>query len=141
MLLKECQDIQIRCGGTSLSASITGVEDDIYVSDPSGQVSNLLLQIIIINNSLHPYKVIDIIMQMTFRDINGLVEQNVKLQSQVQRLSAELEKRDEELKVSICVFPFPFSWDSSGMSFQEVLVTEIFTLELCRRVSKLKCKN
>lgn len=107
MLLKECQDIQIRCGGTSLSASITGVEDDIYVSDPSGQVSNLL-QTIIINNSLHPYKVVDIIMQMTFRDINGLVEQNVKLQSQVQRLSAELEKRDEELKVSICVFPFSF---------------------------------
>ncbi|XP_078175227.1 nuclear pore anchor isoform X2 [Carex rostrata] len=98
VLLKECQDIQIRCGGTSLSASIIGVEDDIYVSDPSGQVSNLLLQTIIINNSLHPYKVIDIIMQMTFRDINGLVEQNVKLQSQVQRLSAELEKRDEELK-------------------------------------------
>lgn len=119
MLLKECQDIQIRCGSTSLSASITGVEDDIYVSDPSGQVSNLLLQTIIINNSLHPYKVIDIMIQMTFRDINGLVEQNVKLQSQVQRLSAELEKRDEELQVSICVFPFPFSWDSSGMSFRK----------------------
>ncbi|KAF3329142.1 nuclear-pore anchor isoform X2 [Carex littledalei] len=72
VLLKECQDIQIRCGGTSLSASLMGVEDDIHVSDPSGQ--------------------------MTFRDINGLVEQNVELQSQVQRLSAELEKRDEELK-------------------------------------------
>lgn len=72
VLLKECQDIQIRCGSTSLSASITGVEDDIYVSDPSGH--------------------------MTFRDINGLVEQNVELQSQVQRLSAELEKRDEELQ-------------------------------------------
>lgn len=47
-------------------------------------------------------------MQMTFRDIYGLVEQNVELQSQVQRLSAELEKRDEELKVSIFGFFFIF---------------------------------
>jgi hypothetical protein len=37
--------------------------------------------------------------QMTFRNIKELVEQNVELQSRVQRLSAELEKRDEELKV------------------------------------------
>lgn len=55
MLLKECQDIQIRCGGTSLSASSVGGEDDIYVSDPNGQVSNLLHQTNIIYNSLHPY--------------------------------------------------------------------------------------
>ncbi|KAJ3700618.1 hypothetical protein LUZ61_004323 [Rhynchospora tenuis] len=72
VLLKECQDIQIRCGGTSLSASLMGGEGGVDLSDSPGQ--------------------------MTFKDISGLVEQNVVLQSQVQRLSAELEKKDEELK-------------------------------------------
>ncbi|KAJ4756884.1 Nuclear-pore anchor [Rhynchospora pubera] len=72
VLLKECQDIQIRCGGSSLSASLMGGEGGVDLSDSPGQ--------------------------MTFKDISGLVEQNVVLQSQVQRLSAELEKKDEELK-------------------------------------------
>jgi hypothetical protein len=93
--LKECQDIQIRCGGGALSTNLIGVEDD---KDPNGQVSNLLLQTNIISNHCI-FIVIYGLMQMTFRNIKELVEQNVELQSQVQRLSAELEKRDEELEV------------------------------------------
>lgn len=36
---------------------------------------------------------------MAFRDINDLVDQNVKLRGRVLCLSAELESKEEELKV------------------------------------------
>lgn len=38
---------------------------------------------------------------MSFKDISGLVEQNVDLRHLVHRLTCEDEKKEEELKVSI----------------------------------------
>lgn len=75
VLLKECQDIQLRCGGNphihvegSLSTVSTG----------SGGLINADT--------------------LTFKDINELVEQNVKLRSLVHRLSADEEKKETELR-------------------------------------------
>ena len=44
--------------------------------------------------------------QMSFKDINGLVQQNVQLRNQVHMLSADLDKKDMELQVSVicCCF-------------------------------------
>lgn len=41
---------------------------------------------------------------MTFKGINELVEQNVQLRGQVRCLSAEVEKKDAELRVGIKYF-------------------------------------
>lgn len=38
--------------------------------------------------------------QLTFKDINGLVEQNVQLRSLVRNLSDQIESREMEFKVS-----------------------------------------
>ena len=38
--------------------------------------------------------------QVTFKDMNGLVEQNTQLRSLVRRLSDQIENREAELKVS-----------------------------------------
>jgi len=37
---------------------------------------------------------------MSFKDINGLVQQNVQLRNQVHMLSADLDKKDMELRVN-----------------------------------------
>ena len=37
---------------------------------------------------------------MAFKDINGLVQQNVQLRNQVHMLSADLDKKDMELRVN-----------------------------------------
>lgn len=46
--------------------------------------------------------------QMSFKDINGLVQQNIQLRNQVHMLSADLDKKDMELRVSVicCCFFF-----------------------------------
>lgn len=43
---------------------------------------------------------------MSFKDINGLVQQNVQLKNQVHMLNADLDKKDMELRVSVigCFF-------------------------------------
>ena len=38
---------------------------------------------------------------MAFKDINGLVQQNVQLRNQVHMLSADLDKKDMELQVNV----------------------------------------
>ena len=44
--------------------------------------------------------------QMSFKDINGLVQQNVQLRNQVHMLSVDLDKKDMELRASVicCCF-------------------------------------
>lgn len=39
-------------------------------------------------------------LQLTFKDINGLVEQNAQLRSLVRKLSDQIENKEVELKVS-----------------------------------------
>lgn len=43
-------------------------------------------------------------LQVNFKDINGLVEQNTQLRSLVRRLSDQIESREAELKVSSNLF-------------------------------------
>ncbi|XP_059455352.1 nuclear-pore anchor isoform X2 [Corylus avellana] len=79
VLLKECRDIQLRCGSTGLDSindgtTIVGTNAE---SDTEKVISERLL---------------------TFKDINGLVEQNVQLRSLVRNLSDQVESREMEFK-------------------------------------------
>ncbi|KAG5549723.1 hypothetical protein RHGRI_014880 [Rhododendron griersonianum] len=81
ILLKECRDVQLRCGsmghiyaGDTISFPIVELNAD---SDTENVISERLL---------------------TFKDINGLVEQNVQLRSLVRSLSDQIGNRDMELK-------------------------------------------
>ncbi|PIA37605.1 hypothetical protein AQUCO_03000279v1 [Aquilegia coerulea] len=80
-LLKECRDIQLRCGSASdvyPDEGVTTISVEMKdVSDTERVISERLL---------------------TFKDINELVEQNVKLRSLLRSLSDQNEKRDTELR-------------------------------------------
>ncbi|KAJ6726782.1 NUCLEOPROTEIN TPR [Salix purpurea] len=80
VLLKECRDIQLRCGSSGHdqvddSKAIAPVGMDVE-SDPE----NAILE------------------RLTFKDINGLVEQNVQLRSLVRDLSDQIEDREMVFK-------------------------------------------
>ncbi|KAF8103451.1 hypothetical protein N665_0188s0387 [Sinapis alba] len=80
ILLKECRDVQLRCG-----AARDDEEDDTQLSDVEMDTESEADKII----SEHLLK---------FKDINGLVEQNVKLRNLVRSLSEQIESREMELK-------------------------------------------
>ncbi|CAF2060425.1 unnamed protein product [Brassica napus] len=80
ILLKECRDVQLRCG-----AAGDEEEDDTQLSDVEMDMESEADKII----SEHLLK---------FKDINGLVEQNVKLRNLVRSLSEQIESRETELK-------------------------------------------
>ncbi|XP_057795095.1 nuclear-pore anchor [Salvia miltiorrhiza] len=81
VLLKECRDVQLRCG------SVARYQDDELLSGfsvPLGtepRAENVILDRL-----------------LTFKDINGLVEQNVQLRSVVHNLSDQIEESEAELK-------------------------------------------
>ncbi|KAL9262657.1 Nuclear-pore anchor-like protein [Drosera capensis] len=81
VLLKECHDIQLQFGSVhheSASANATAFLSDLNAgSDVERVISEQLL---------------------TFKDINGLVDQNVKLRSLVRSLSDKIDVREAELK-------------------------------------------
>ncbi|KAF8729494.1 hypothetical protein HU200_017432 [Digitaria exilis] len=79
VLLKECQDIQLRCG-----SSLPNVGDGAFSANIGSALSN-------VENNIKDN-------QMAFKDINGLVQQNVQLRNQVHMLSADLDKKDMELR-------------------------------------------
>ncbi|KAF8412623.1 hypothetical protein HHK36_000592 [Tetracentron sinense] len=81
VLLKECRDIQLRCG------SIGEVYDDDGTIAPAFEMDEESGAGKVISERL-----------LTFKDINGLVEQNVHLRSLVRSLSDEIESRNEELR-------------------------------------------
>ncbi|KAK3159063.1 hypothetical protein QOZ80_2AG0145200 [Eleusine coracana subsp. coracana] len=80
VLLKECQDIQLRCG-----SSLPNVGPGALSASLANGLSNA-------ENNLKDC--------MTFKDINELVQQNVQLRNQVHLLSADLDKKDMELRES-----------------------------------------
>ncbi|CAO2047542.1 unnamed protein product [Urochloa humidicola] len=80
VLLKECQDIQLRCG-----SSLPNVGNGAFSASIGSVLSNVEHNI---NDN------------MAFKDINGLVQQNVQLRNQVHMLSADLDKKDMELRES-----------------------------------------
>jgi len=80
VLLKECQDIQLRCG-----SSLPNVGNGAFSASLGSVLSNV------------EHNIKD---NMSFKDINGLVQQNVQLRNQVHMLSADLDKKDMELRES-----------------------------------------
>lgn len=81
VLLKECRDIQLRCGSTS------HMDPDDYVTNTSMEMTFDSDVENVISERL-----------LTFKDITGLVEQNVQLRSLVRNLSDQNDTRDAELK-------------------------------------------
>ncbi|XP_026391680.1 nuclear-pore anchor-like isoform X2 [Papaver somniferum] len=81
VLLKECRDIQLRCGSTS------HMDPDDYVTSTSMKMTFDSDVEKVISERL-----------LTFKDITGLVEQNVQLRSLVRNLSDQNDTRDAELK-------------------------------------------
>ncbi|XP_074591609.1 nuclear-pore anchor-like isoform X2 [Curcuma longa] len=78
LLLKECQEIQVRCGvaqsyNNNPLASTVNIDD---VNEGRSTSEHLI----------------------SFKDINELVEQNVQLRGHVARLSTEMENKETELK-------------------------------------------
>ncbi|KAK8705798.1 hypothetical protein V6N13_049389 [Hibiscus sabdariffa] len=80
VLLKECRDIQLRCG--PVGHDFPG--DDATVAP----AADMMLE-------SNADKVIS---ELTFKDINGLVEQNVQLRSLVRDLSDQMESKEMEFK-------------------------------------------
>ncbi|XP_024018829.1 nuclear-pore anchor isoform X2 [Morus notabilis] len=81
VLLKECRDIQIRCG-SSMKDIVNDASSIVHFemttdSDAEKVISERLL---------------------TFKDINGLVEQNAQLRSLVRNLSDQIENKEYEFK-------------------------------------------
>ncbi|KAK4285608.1 hypothetical protein QN277_002284 [Acacia crassicarpa] len=80
VLLKECRDIQLRCGSIGFDAidkaahSLSRIQTE---TDAEKVISEHLL---------------------TFKDINGLVEQNVQLRSLARNLSDQIENKEMEFK-------------------------------------------
>lgn len=110
VLLKECQDIQVRCGsfGNNVNATniasrtSTDTEAENIISEHL--VSFFLIYFILVFEFLHfilacNHFNLGIETQLTFKDINGLVEQNVQLRSLVRSLSGQLENQEVEFKV------------------------------------------
>ncbi|KAL3625105.1 hypothetical protein CASFOL_031773 [Castilleja foliolosa] len=81
VLLKECRDVQLRCG------SVARYNDDELVTGPIVPLHDQSNSENIISERL-----------LTFKDINGLVEQNVQLRSLVRHLSDQIEEKESEWK-------------------------------------------
>ncbi|KAJ1280991.1 hypothetical protein BS78_04G274600 [Paspalum vaginatum] len=80
VLLKECQDIQLRCG-----SSLPNVGHGAFSTSIGSVLSN-------VEQNIED--------NMAFKDINGLVQQNVQLRNQIHLLSDDLDKKDMELRES-----------------------------------------
>lgn len=80
ILLKECQDVQLRCGSVG-----------------DGFADGSLSSIVELNAETETGKVISERL-LAYKDIHGLVEQNVQLRSLVQRLSEQIEGTEMDLK-------------------------------------------
>eukprot|EP01018_Ginkgo_biloba_P028799 Gb_36757 [translate_table: standard] len=81
VLLKECRDIQLRCGVVQDISNDDTVIDDVILA-PDGTASDK-----VISDRL-----------LTFKDIQGMVEQNCQLRSLVRTLAQQNEQREQELK-------------------------------------------
>ncbi|GAA0149677.1 primary active transporter [Lithospermum erythrorhizon] len=79
VLLKECRDVQLRCGNHDYSAE--EFPDAIISLDAISDAGSIFTT-----------------QRLTFKDINGLVEQNVQLRSLVNSLSDDIDSKQKELQ-------------------------------------------
>lgn len=119
VLLKECRDIQLRCGSDSHESDEEMVMDAFELNEESDiekiirerLVSTWVVFLYGICAQNHSFEscanlehlVYDawlILLQLTFKDIHGLVEQNVKLRSLVRNLSHQIDDQEAEFKVA-----------------------------------------
>ncbi|XWS16718.1 hypothetical protein CRYUN_Cryun33cG0001800 [Craigia yunnanensis] len=82
VLLKECRDIQLHCG--SIGHDFSGGDATVAAADMSVEPN-----------------ADKVISELTFKDINGLVEQNVQLRSLVRDLSDRIESKQMEFKENL----------------------------------------
>ncbi|KAK7323970.1 hypothetical protein VNO77_27474 [Canavalia gladiata] len=80
VLLKECRDIQLRCGSSGYDI-VDDASNIASMTSTEAEAEN------VISENL-----------LTFKDINGLVEQNVQLRSLVRSLSDQIENQEVEFK-------------------------------------------
>ncbi|KAI8550055.1 hypothetical protein RHMOL_Rhmol06G0074600 [Rhododendron molle] len=81
ILLKECRDVQLRCGSMGHNYAGDTSSFPIVELNAASDMENVISERL-----------------LTFKDINGLVEQNVQLRSLVRSLSDQIGNRDMELK-------------------------------------------
>ncbi|KVI05373.1 Tetratricopeptide, MLP1/MLP2-like protein, partial [Cynara cardunculus var. scolymus] len=81
ILLKECRDIQLRCGSADYDSAIEGMSSLADQSNVSSDADTVFSERL-----------------LTFKDINGLVEQNVQLRGLVRLLTEQIETKEVELK-------------------------------------------
>ncbi|CAK9179681.1 unnamed protein product [Ilex paraguariensis] len=81
VLLKECRDMQLRCGSASHDQGNNGMTTSVVVLNAESSAEKVISERL-----------------LTFKDINGLVEQNVQLRSLVRSLSSQIENKEMELK-------------------------------------------
>ncbi|KAK9278500.1 hypothetical protein L1049_028066 [Liquidambar formosana] len=81
ILLKECRDIQLRCGSIGHDYADDGITTVAVEMNSESEAEKVISERL-----------------LTFKDINGLVGQNVQLRSLARSLSDQIEKRDMELK-------------------------------------------
>ncbi|KAK4484958.1 hypothetical protein RD792_007563 [Penstemon davidsonii] len=75
VLLKECRDVQLRCGSVARNGDELGL---VALLNPESDAENIISERL-----------------LTFKDINGLVEQNVQLRS-LEKFEKELQKQTDE---------------------------------------------
>ncbi|KAK1257262.1 Nuclear-pore anchor [Acorus gramineus] len=84
VLLKECRDVQLRCSGMGEVLDGDIIPGDVVQHSTESDADKVISEHL-----------------LTFRDIKGLVEQNVHLRSLVRDLSRHNELQDAELKVAM----------------------------------------
>lgn len=111
VLLKECRDIQLRCGSigfdtvdvavNSPSRTHTETEAEKVISEHlvSFVASFFFLYLLQLVYTLITHVNLTFRKQLTFKDINGLVEQNAQLRSLARSLSDQIENKEREFKV------------------------------------------
>ncbi|KAL2524161.1 Nuclear-pore anchor [Abeliophyllum distichum] len=81
VLLKECRDVQLRCGSFGHNNVDFAITSSKVVLNAEADAENIISERLV-----------------TFKDINGLVEQNVQLRSLVRGLSDQIEEKEMGLK-------------------------------------------
>ncbi|XP_028799696.1 nuclear-pore anchor isoform X2 [Neltuma alba] len=81
VLLKECRDVQLRCGSIGLDTIDDAAANGLSRADTETDAEKVISEHL-----------------LTFKDINGLVEQNVQLRSLARSLSDQIENKELEFK-------------------------------------------
>ncbi|XP_047326588.1 nuclear-pore anchor-like [Impatiens glandulifera] len=104
VLLEECRDVQLQCGASGIDSIVDHINIPYVELNADSEVDRVISERL-----------------LTYKDISGLVEQNVRLRSIVRSLSDQLEVKEGELKEK---FEMEFQKQNEEASFKvnEVLM-------------------